>query len=67
MEVPQSYNVLVPSLLPPSQPNPHSRLAAEPAKRRNRSLEARGLLILAMIILLISLLRYWHNFAWGAR
>jgi hypothetical protein len=36
-------------------------------KSRIHALEATGVLIVAAIILIITLARYWHNFAWGAR
>jgi hypothetical protein len=38
-----------------------------PAKRHSHTLEASGVLIVAVIVLIITLARYWHNFAWSAR
>jgi len=38
-----------------------------PAKSRIYTLEATGLLIVAVIILIIALARYWDNIAWSAR
>jgi hypothetical protein len=29
--------------------------------------EVAGLLIIAVIILIVTLARYWHNIAWGTR
>ncbi len=65
----QRYNVFVPEPAPPSQPNPHSCVAQTPSSARPRihALEATGVLIVAVIILIITLARYWHNFAWSAR
>lgn len=37
------------------------------AHRRARKLEARGILLIVAVILLITLIRYWHNIPWGAR
>jgi len=31
------------------------------------TLEATGLLVIAMLILILTLVRYWHHFAWGVR
>jgi hypothetical protein len=44
------------------QPNPQVL-----AKRHSRKAEAIGILIVAMIVLIITLARYWHNIAWSAR
>jgi hypothetical protein len=41
--------------------NPDSR------KQRVRYRDAAGVLILALLILAITLVRYWHNIAWSAR
>jgi hypothetical protein len=30
-------------------------------------LEATGLLLIATLILILTLVRYWHHFAWGIR
>lgn len=54
----RSYNVFVVT----PQPNPQVL-----AKRRSRKAEAIGILIVAMIVLIITLARYWHNIAWSAR
>jgi hypothetical protein len=31
------------------------------------TLEATGLLVIAAVILILTLVRYWHHFAWGVR
>jgi hypothetical protein len=31
------------------------------------TLEATGLLVIAALILILSIVRYWHHIAWGAR
>lgn len=31
------------------------------------TLEATGLLIIAVLILILTLIRYWHNIPWSAR
>jgi hypothetical protein len=31
------------------------------------TLEATGLLVIAALILILTLVRYWHHFAWGVR
>jgi hypothetical protein len=42
-----------------------------PAERRPRphiySVETVGLLIIALLILVLTLIRYWHNINWSAR
>jgi hypothetical protein len=55
----------VPASSPLSQSDRDSPAAS--AKSRSHKLEAKGLLIVAVIILIITLVRYWHNFAWSAR
>jgi hypothetical protein len=31
------------------------------------TMEATGLLVIAALILILTLVRYWHHIAWGAR
>ena len=31
------------------------------------TLETTGLLVIAVLILVLTLIRYWHNIPWGAR
>jgi hypothetical protein len=57
----------------PPQPDPHSVMT--PPERQSkgsmlakgRRLEVTGVVVVAVIILIITLARYWHNFAWSAR
>ena len=50
--------------MPDARPEPEKE---RPAKDRIYKLEAAGILIMGAIILLIILVRYWHQIAWGAR
>jgi hypothetical protein len=56
----------VPALSPPPRPNPHSRVTPTAASR-SHTLEATGLLIVAVLVLIITLARYWHHLAWSTR
>jgi hypothetical protein len=52
------------------QPDPHP--SAHPSTEHHRkpqiyTLEATGLLVIAALILILTLVRYWHHIAWGAR
>jgi hypothetical protein len=49
---------------PQAQPEPP---AAKHTKPHIYDLEATGLIVIALIILVLTLVRYWHNIAWGAR
>jgi hypothetical protein len=49
----------------PSRPGEPAK--AEPAKSGIASLEARGVLIIAVLILILTLVRYWRHIPWGAR
>jgi hypothetical protein len=61
------YNVFVPVIIPPRQPrSPRSANAANP-RARIQKLQAAGLLIIAVLVLLLTLIRYWHNIPWSAR
>jgi hypothetical protein len=31
------------------------------------TLEATGLIVIAVVILIVTVVRYWHHIAWGAR
>jgi hypothetical protein len=59
------YNVRVATIVPPRPPRP-SRLA-DAARARMHKLQATGLLIIAVLVLLLTLIRYWHNIPWSAR
>jgi len=53
------YNIFVPAASPqhrPDAPRPHIY-----------TLEAAGLLIIAALIMIITLARYWHHIPWSAR
>jgi hypothetical protein len=60
--------------MPASAPKrqPHPRLSEHPSSEHHRTpqiytLEATGLLVIAALILILTLVRYWHHIAWGAR
>jgi hypothetical protein len=59
------YNGAVPG----AQPQP--KLEPTPPERHPKphvyTLEATGLLIIAILILILTLARYWHHIPWGAR
>jgi hypothetical protein len=66
LELPRRYNVFVAaSARPPelNSPSPGTALL----KSRGLGLEAIGLRIVEVIILIIPAGRCWHNFAWGSR
>jgi len=59
------YNTAVPAASPPPQPdNPSARHSG---KHHIFKLEAVGLLIIGALILIFTLVRYWHHIAWSAR
>jgi len=54
--------------VPASQP----KRAAEPppvhhAAPQIETLEATGLIVIAILILILTLIRYWHHIPWNAR
>lgn len=55
--------------MPGAQPQP--KLEPTPPERHPKphvyTLEATGLLIIAILILILTLARYWHHIPWGAR
>jgi hypothetical protein len=60
--------------MPASGPKrqPDSRPAGYPSAEHHRTpqiytLEATGLLVIAALILILTLVRYWHHIAWSAR
>jgi hypothetical protein len=61
----RSYNVVVPSAGPKEQPE------RKPPERHPvpevYTLETTGLLVIAVLILILTLLRYWHNISWSVR
>jgi hypothetical protein len=60
----QSYNKDMPGAQPKRQPV----LAPEHAPKPHiYSLEATGLLVIALLILILTLARYWYHIPWNAR
>jgi hypothetical protein len=60
----------MPASSPKRQPDPSS--LEHPASEHHRTpqiytLEATGLLVIAALILILTLVRYWHHISWGAR
>jgi hypothetical protein len=60
----------MPASAPKRQPDPHP--SEHPSSEHHRTpqiytLEATGLLVIAALILILTLVRYWHHIAWGAR
>jgi hypothetical protein len=60
----------MPASGPKRQPDPHP--SDRPSSEHHRTpqiytLEATGLLVIAALILILTLGRYWHHIAWGAR
>jgi hypothetical protein len=54
--------------VPASSPKP--QLEPGPRKlaaRRVQTLEATGLLVIAVLVLVIYVVRYWHHIPWNAR
>jgi hypothetical protein len=66
----QRYNVVMPASGAKRQPDP--RPPGHPSSEHHRTpqiytLEATGLLVIAALILILTVVRYWHNIAWSAR
>jgi hypothetical protein len=61
----KGYNSLVPAAGTKRQPEP------PPAEHHRTpqvyTLEATGLLVIALLVLVLTLARYWHNIPWSAR
>jgi hypothetical protein len=49
------------------QPEPDHAPAARLGKHHIFELEAAGLLVIGAMILLLTLVRYWHHIAWSSR
>jgi hypothetical protein len=59
LPVSRRYNITVPASTPnPRPPHPKHHIYA---------LETTGLLIISILLLIVTLVRYWHNVNWGAR
>jgi hypothetical protein len=66
----QRYNVAVPSSGPKRQLDPSPREDPSPEHHHTpqiNTLEATGLLVIAALVLILTLVRYWHHIAWSAR
>jgi len=66
----QRYNIGMPASGAKRQPDPHP--PDHPSSEHHRTpqiytLEATGLLVIAALILILTLVRYWHHIPWGAR
>jgi len=60
----------MPASAPKRQPDTH--LPQHPSAGHHRTpqiytLEATGLLLITTLILILTLVRYWHHVAWGVR
>jgi hypothetical protein len=66
----RGYNVAMPASGPKRQPDSHVPENAPLEHHRTPqiyTLEATGLLVIAAVILIITLVRYWHHINWSAR
>jgi len=50
----------------PKEPTSPSAPAG-PHKPHIYTLEATGLIVIALLLLALTLIRYWHNISWSAR
>jgi hypothetical protein len=60
----------MPASGPKRQPDPHPPDQSSSEHHRTPqiyALEATGLLVIAALILILTVVRYWHHIAWGAR
>jgi len=62
---PRRYNILVPASAPRRQPDPPP--SGHHHAPQVYTLETTGLLIIAVLVLVLFVIRYWHNIAWSAR
>ena len=62
---PRGYNTGMPAAgpKPEPEPSPHKHHAVPEIY----TLETTGLLVVAILILILTLVRYWHHIPWGAR
>jgi hypothetical protein len=64
------YNSVMPASAPKRQPDTHLPEHLSSGHHRTpqiNTLEATGLLVIATLILILTLVRYWHHSAWGVR
>jgi hypothetical protein len=59
------YNAAVPDAIP--QPPPDRRSQERQPKHHIYKVETAGILIIGILILILTLARYWHHIAWSAR
>jgi hypothetical protein len=60
----------MPASGPKRQPDPHPSDPRSSEHHRTPqiyTLEATGLLVIAALILILTVVRYWHHIAWSAR
>jgi hypothetical protein len=61
---PRRYNVSVPATPPrPGPTSPPEHRSMLPIHR----LEATGILVIAILLLILTLIRYWRHIPWGSR
>jgi hypothetical protein len=64
------YNVAVAASAPKRQPDAGQPGQPMPEHHRTpqiNTLEATGLLVIAALVLILTLVRYWHHISWSAR
>jgi hypothetical protein len=62
--------VVVAASAPKRQPDPHAAGQTLPEHHRTpqiNTLEATGLLVIAALVLVLTLFRYWHYISWSSR
>jgi len=59
-----SYNILMPAVGPKREPE---RMPSRHPIPEVYTLETTGLLVIAILILVLTLVRYWHYIPWSAR
>jgi hypothetical protein len=57
----------MPASSPKRQPDTHPPSPEHHRTPQIYTLEATGLLVIAGLILILTLVRYWHHIAWSAR
>ena len=61
----KSYNVTVPRPRDNRSPDQDSNLGR--SSKQQRKMEGTGILIIALLILAVTLARYWHQISWSLR
>jgi hypothetical protein len=57
----------VSGFLRPNRASKNNPDATHAPHKRHRQLETIGLIVIAILILAITIFRYWHNINWSAR